>query len=150
MCQAIMDDKRTGYHYTSWENWQSIQKEGLQPYQMRQADLIRLARMYLSEDAVRQLYSIWVWLDRLMGVAHTGAILFQLATKNTHRVVLLRVTYKKEDVLRLGGQRVVACHEGFIEAWHYHSGDQAVLVTTPIPPEDIQLLRVYDVVELLK
>jgi hypothetical protein len=138
-----------GYHYTSFDNWLQIQKEGLIPYEIHKQELEK----YFPH---RKLMGIWVWTGRFYGEPHAGSVIYQVAYRATPHVVLLSVGYDEKDILkyhwpdgRWGDVRI--SHDGHVEKWIYHTGvEESVLVTKPIPPKKIHLVREYDLVKLLK
>lgn len=138
------NDELTGFHYASLNNWRSIQESGLKPY-----DIIKPAlRSHIGTERVR---GIWVWKNELIDLAHTGSVLYQMATKNTTQVVLLSVIYKEEDVLSVNDGIVVLYHSGTIGNLEYHEGkDEAVIATKPISIKKISLLQQYDLLEIWK
>ena len=133
-----------GWHYTSYENWLKIQTEGLRPYPISKPDL---ARFY--PDAT--VMGIWAWIDRPVGLAHAGNCVYQMATKGVSKVVMLKVRYDKKDTVGPGGFHLLFHHDGHIEQLVYHDGSQtAYVVGVPIPPEDIELVEVFDLVTAFK
>lgn len=136
-----------GYHYTSFDRWVKIEKKGLIPYAINKIELWPYLDGYPAKG-------VWVWKHRMKGESHVGSILWQVATKAATKIVLLEVNYNPEDIL-CGSDGVILTlyHKGSIENWHYHTkkeSESSVIVTKPIPPENIKLLKVYDLVELLK
>lgn len=138
-----------GYHYTSYDNWLQIQKEGMFPYRIRKPEI----QHYFPK---KKIMGIWIWRERFHGIPHAGSVLYQVAYRATPHVVLLSVEYEPNDILKYqwpDGRWGDVCinHDGHIEKWIYHTGkEESVLVTVPIPPSKIHLVRDYDIVKLLK
>jgi len=139
-----------GYHYTSYDDWLQIKKDGLVPYLIYKPEL----QKYFPNQAIM---GIWVWKQRFHGAPHAGSVLHQVAFKATPHVVLLSVDYSPNDILKYQWPEtkewgeVNLTHDGNIEQWIYHTGkEESVIVTKRISPSHIKLLKEYDIVELLK
>jgi len=131
------------YHYTSFSNWKKIRKQGLVPYEIRHAELFIIFGEYPL--------GVWLWKNKPRGVAHTGGVLYQLATKNETKIVLLRVSIDESGILLSpDGRNIKMTHDGHIDAFQYHKHERSVIYTDFIPPEDIELVDIYDVKERLK
>jgi hypothetical protein len=139
-----------GYHYTSYENWQKIQKQGLIPYKINHSDILK----YIPFPVM----GIFTWKESHEGLSHLGNIMFQKATKNTTRIVKLCFNYEQEDILHYEGAKVQLYHYGEITGSgsggevsnSYHTGQQAYIITRPIEPKNIKLIGDYDLLKLLK
>ncbi len=136
----------TVYHYTSYQCWQVICKEGLQPYR-----IIKTAfKQHLGTDTVR---GIWIWLHAQKGLAHRGAVLYQMTMKNVTKIVLLRVNYNESATLCTDEGELTLLHEGRIGKLVYHNYNEqarAVVVLEPILPRAIKLLATYDLMKVWK
>lgn len=139
-----------GYHYTSYSNWNYIKSEGLLPYDIRKKEF----RLYIKDGKVN---GIWIWRKKLEGIGHVGSILWQVASKEDPIVVLLKVVYSKDHRLKLRdiGEKkeklVELSHEGYFGKWEYHTGEEkAFIYTRIIPPEDIELVKIFNIMKLLK
>ncbi len=132
-----------GYHYTSFEAWERIKREGLIPQPLHKPELSRYFRKIIN--------GIWIWKKRMFGGAHIGSILFQVATKQTLKVVCLEVSYNPQYILKYKGKYIILYHNGLMGDWYYHSGKQtSIIITNPIPPSKIKLVKIYDLKKLLK
>lgn len=137
-----------GYHYTSYDNWLEIKKKGLIPYEIHKREI----RRYFPD---KKIMRVWIWTKRFHGVPHAGSVLYQLAYRSNPHVVLLSVDITGLDILRYhwpygGWGDVNIFHDGHIENWTYHTGEeQSVLVTQRISPGRIHLLKDYDILKLL-
>ena len=131
------------YHYTSFSNWKKIKKEGLVPYEIKHDELFIVFGEYPM--------GIWLWKNKPRGIAHTGGVIYQLATKNDTKIVLLRVTIDDWSVLRApDGRTIKLTHEGHIQEFQYHKNEKSVICTDFVSPKDIELVDIYDVKERLK
>ena len=139
------DTRMIGWHYTSLENWERIRREGLRPYRITKPTLLQW-----YHDATVQ--GVWVWNERQTGVSHAGSILWQVAGKAVQKVVMLRVTYNGDNIVGPGdGNRLLLHHDGVIGDFPYHDGTQdAYIVGVAIPPDDIELVEVYDLAKAFK
>lgn len=134
--------KKYGYHYTSYSLWLKIKKEGLIPYSISKPEL----RPYFPEPVM----GIWTWINNPEGESHTGAIVFQMGTKQDTRIVKLKYSYDDKDVLFFKEREIRLPHTGIIGSWNYHEEELAVIVLKPIQPENIELVGDYNLIELLK
>lgn len=126
----------TGYHYTSYSNWLKIQNEGLIPYNIKKSEL-----QYYFDD----FEGIWVWPKQLKGLAHIGSVLWQISQKADTKIVQMKFSYSKKDLLRYMTKEIKLSHSGFFGNWQYHTGkEKAVIVLHRIPPEKITLVGIYD------
>ena|SRR5689334_11912266 len=126
-----------GYHYTDKRNWLGIKRYGLVPY-------------FIDKPCVREkmdgpVRGIWIWTHPLTGIAHAGSIIYQLATKNTQCVALLRVKYSEYDEWHNTTNDIARVHHyGHIGKFRYHYNEEAVILTRPVSCDKIELLYVYD------
>lgn len=137
-----------GYHYTSYANWEEIQKVGLIPTPLAPDKLQSLAHLNLGEwDGT----GIWMWQHALGPESHAGTILFQASSKGTTRVVLLEVEYDPATRLCVQeGLFAVLYHHGKLGGWKYHTREPAWLLTKTVPAKNIRLLEVFDIVHALR
>ncbi len=133
-----------GYHYTSYSNWKKIKKEGLIPYILDNPELRRVFG--------KKVRGVWLWPKRLKGISHSGSIIFQVSSKNTGTVVLLKLKYNKKNLLcSYNGEKVVLYHYGAIGNFDYHIGkDEALVICSPIPASDIDLVDTYNLFQAWK
>jgi hypothetical protein len=137
-----------GYHYTSYDCWTKIKREGLLPYSLCKPEF----RAVIGSE---RTIGIWIWQERFSGVSHTGSIIWQIGDKNTAKVVLLKVRYNDADVLRgkMDGRegKVQISHTGNINRFYHHTGiETAYIVTKGIPPECIKLIGKYDLAKAFR
>lgn len=136
---------KTGYHYTSWDNWMQIQKSGLIPYKINNHPEL------LESLGIDHVMGVWLWKNRPDSVSHMGNVIYQLAYKCKTKVVKLAVRYDpKWNLKSPRGENVNLYHCGHIEKFNYHRNDKAVIQTGIIPPTQIKLIKIYNLVELLK
>jgi len=137
-----------GYHYTSYQCWKHIKKNGLYTYPIKK-------RGFIKDFGTDELIGIWLWQHELKGLAHTGNILYQAAMKSTTEIVYLKVEYYKPDTYKplglLPGQEFKIIHDGHIGNLKYHTGkEKAVINQFPIPIERIKLIKIYNLNEIFK
>lgn len=132
-----------GYHYTSFENWKKIRKEGMKPYLMDHKSI--------PQQIPEGKYAIYVWKRRLRGLDAVGSILHQVGTKGTKRVVLLKLTYTRDDTKSMFGSSMDLYHTGSVGELKFHKyKTQARLLFHAIPAENIELVETYNIMDLLK
>jgi len=124
------------YHYTTYSRWLIIREEGLQPYLLNKPPM-------LGGDA----RGIWLWPERLEGISHLGSVLWQVCMKAETRVVLLRCRY---DPTTLAGypEHWDIRHSGSLDNLEFHNKVPCLAVIRPIPPEDIELVEDYNLMEM--
>ncbi len=142
----------TGYHYTSRSNWERIRLTGLVPTLLSQ-DKIDALKPLVPEDWDGK--AVWSWLERLTPVEHMGSLIYQLAKRRETQIVWLRLQYQFKDRLGprpddQGSNRIQLRHNGKIDEYRYHCGTRSCLVVKVVPPRNIELLKVYDLVDLLR
>lgn len=130
-----------GWHYTAYNNWLSIQKEGFVPYPISKPEI----NEYFPEG----VKGIWVWTERPMGESELGSILFQTATKQSTHIVLLEFEYDSESILKWQGRRVLLKHDGTMGGWLYHEKQEALIITHPIPVDKIRLVKDVNLMDLV-
>jgi hypothetical protein len=133
-----------GYHYTSYENYLKIKEKGLKTY-------------LIDKEELRKVFpggviGIWLWRKMMDNRENFGSIIFQVARKGTEKVVLLEVSYSKRSII---SECIDVKHDGSINTYGsnnfvYHKGTPSVIVVQDIPPEDIKLIKIWDLPELLK
>ena len=130
-----------GYHYTSWENWQRIKREGLKPYDLENT----AARNTKPENQVpRGTKAIWTWAERLKGRSEFGQVMWTTIVKDTDKVVRLSYDYGQSDIFN-GETRL---HYLSLSTDYgsnvYHKDAPAHLVTCHVPPDRIKCERVFE------
>lgn len=136
-----------GFHYTSFDNWLNIQKNGMKPYPIRNVD-------FTEFFGVKRKKGIWVWEEPQEGLAHFGSVIYQVSSKASLKIVRLALEYDFDrDVLKSpwsDEQSFLLSHTGNIGNLDYHDGTQkARLLVNPVPTEKIWLVDEYDLLELL-
>jgi hypothetical protein len=126
-----------GYHYTTYENWLKIKKEGLIPYD--------LDREEFEDILAKRVKGIWVWTRRFRGIDKLGTLMDRLGYKCRTKLVILEVTFNHKDMLHAyNGCRVYTYHTGSIGNLIYHKKAPSIIIIKRIPPENIKLCAVYD------
>lgn len=137
-----------GYHFTSLDNWHKIQRQGLRPHMIDKPEL----KPFFPEP----VDGIWIWREGLSPRNEMESVLFQCAEKATSQVVLLKVLYHYWDQLFYWDEdgkckRIVLTHEGVFGNYEFHiDGPEAVILKAPVLPENIELVREYDLMDLVK
>jgi len=132
---------QTAWHYTTWNNWEKIKCQGLKRYYINKP---------LYQDVLRSLgykqpvNGIWLWPNKLQGLAHTGSVYFQASTKDCPVVVLLKVKYKPSDILLEGRDIFTIRHNGEMGNLKYHDRVPALISFQDIPASRIKLAGAYD------
>lgn len=146
-----------GYHYTSLENWNKIQVDGLIPYIPTEYDLegVKVDHAELKTAFKNNLPEcIWVWKYRLVQPTHLGTLLFQLLTKVSFEICVIKVSYGYSDILKPSilklGQKYNYNHSGHLGAWKYHLNIPFELLKKRIPPNRLKLVQSFDFLQLTK
>lgn len=144
---------KTGYHYTSLENWSHIEQVGLQPYLIRKPEFNELQASGILPMEIR---GVWLWPEEPLGLSNVGNIIFQISSKRTLNVVKMKVLYKeKERLTGNDGSNVNLYHTGTISndqqssSLIYHSGEKGIIINRSINVDRISLIKVYNLVDLL-
>ena len=131
-----------GYHYTSWENWQQIKREGLKPYDLENT----AARNNVPENQVEKgTKAIWTWAERLQGHSEFGQIIWTIARRDTEKVVRLSYDYDRSDIYNSETRTHDLSFSTDYNRVSYHEGAPAHLVTCTIPPDRITCERVFEI-----
>ncbi len=94
---------------------------------------------------------IWIWENKFTGLPHAGSVLYQMTMKGETSAVWLEVKYKKSTILFYDGMNINLSHDGIIENLVYHTGiEKSIIVTTKISPENITMLKIYELLEIIK
>ncbi len=128
------------YHYTSAKNWERIKNDGLK--------LQHINRDALSAYFPDGVMGIYLWEEDLTGIAHLGALMFQLYSKGDTKIVKLEII--SQDILLYDNRRVVLNHQGDMGAFTYQQDEPCLIAIKPIPAKDIKFIKEYDLIELLK
>lgn len=113
------------------------QKEGFIPYPIVKEELKENGFLHYPKG-------IWLWVKKLTKEAQTGVVLSQIATKNSDKIVLLKVKYNENNILRCPEDffNILLCHSGMIGKFKWKSG-KAVVVTNKIPATNIELIKIF-------
>lgn len=129
-----------GYHYTSFENWQFIKKEGLIPYPCLNSTMVEQGIVVMG---------IWLWVKKPVGLSHFGNVLYEASDKGVDRVVCLKVKYNPLNEAKHEGRKLVIRHLGTINKLVYHRDALSFINATKIPVENIELIGDYDLRKLI-
>jgi hypothetical protein len=144
-----------GYHYTTLEAWQNIQKVGLLPHILdgAQTQVIR------DWTGLKKPKGIWLWQKRLRGSSHVGTLLHRAidhAKGELPIIALLRIELtpdmiqcwgSKNSDIRVGTN---VTHTGTFNDWKYHTEEDVWIVKNKIEPKSITLVKTYDITRKLQ
>jgi hypothetical protein len=136
----------TGYHYTSWENWETIRERGLVPQLITKPEIV--------QEIGAGVKATWTWTRRQKGLAHQGQILFTMMKWRTTKIVLISYDYEQVETVQLEGCPIRVRHDGSLigqrqdgtpsPGWVYHDREPGTLVTASISPDRLRLVNTYD------
>ena len=137
------EGERDGWHYTSLENWQIIRRVGLEPYRMPKLDVA----------AKEEVSGVWAYLHRQSGRTHVGSVMYQVITRPTAAVVLLRLRWRAADryFTKPAGHVISTFHDMPTSSephplfWH---DQEPAIVLARVPPDRIKLEALYDMERL--
>lgn len=134
----------TGYHYTTYSNWQKIKIEGLKPYPITDAEVISQTK--------KIPIAIWFFKNNPTGLNHVGNVILKAIKKREMHIVKLKCVFNKEDVYKTPkGQSVEISHDGSLDdKFYFHRDEPAILVVKKIPISNIRLMGVWDILEKLR
>lgn len=138
--------KEIGWHYTTWEEWQTIKRQGLIPYRIKNREVTR----HFTEP----VYAIWLWHYWQTDEQELGTLLNQLHNKQSTRLVKLLCSFDDKNDLTKAGRPLQVTHDGHLGDWRYHdSYDPSTtshLVTKPIEPSELVLTKTFDLLDAVK
>jgi hypothetical protein len=133
---------KTGYHYTSYENWLKIKRSGY----------LKRSNVYKTEilKALKKDNINGIFLSKKLpcNKNHIGNILLQAVLRPTNKVVLLKVKYR-DDRLSVDGKVCSVVDLIDIGRWKVLN-KEAILILKDIPLKDIELVKTYNLMSLLK
>lgn len=142
-----------GYHYTSWENWQTIKETGLLPYEIRNP---QIRKILPPEDlSIKVVFTFKNW--KRGEIAHYGQLLWAMMHRHNLHLVVLSYEYEKKDIYRWGSPEyeiITSYHDGELstsygEPWTFHRKEPMDLLLVPIPPEKITIEAEYNFKEFI-
>jgi hypothetical protein len=146
----------TGYHFTAYHNWPSIQRVGLKPRYIEENNLRSLA---WKRGITRE--GSWVFCEPPSDDQDfLGQILYQMINHRTPEVALVRCLYKRREslagLIRGMGDVPVFEHNGYLamernggdETWDYHTNKPYDIILTDLPPNRLSLIAVYGIQEI--
>lgn len=134
---------KKGYHYTSKENWEKIQRDGgMKKYLIRRDVMDR----FFPEG----VNGVWLWPKDPKGVSHAGNILYQVSSKGSPEIVKLEVSYNPSDLVRHQGQQIQITHTANVGKLIYHNGERGLIITEDIPLQNIRIVGSYNTVQRLQ
>lgn len=147
-----------GYHYTTKENWEKIQVEGLIPQVVTSPGLLQ----GLEQDwgsKLPEIRGIWTWERPQVGIQGMGHVMLIHDRHKSENIVELsfeydldKDTYVPKKVPEYPRRYLQIWHDGTLEIGKYkgpyHKNEPVRLVTEPIAPERITLIQQYDFAEV--
>ena len=130
-----------GYHFTSKRNWNLIQEEGMLPYMINKPELDK----YFPKG----VRGIWFWREKPAGRNEMGSILYQMSTKQSHEIVQMQFELKDNRLLKHNDHVIHLFHDGNVGDYVYHNAEPAMIYKDHIPPEDIKLVKEYNLIDLI-
>lgn len=133
-----------GYHYTSLNNWQQIEQEGLLPSPFDYAQI--LATSPETEGS-------WLFRYQQDGPALFGQLIDLFARQEqSWDYVELEVDFSIKDCLKALHEEdtLSLTHDGACGPWVYHEDEPIIIVSKPIPACQIKLLRTFDLERSIK
>lgn len=138
-----------GYHYTSYQNWLNIMNKGLR---LQHIDKPELKKWF--PDGVD---GVWVWERELSPIDELGSVLWQLQSKTRTKIVKLEIEFHYgqwlywHDPETHSQMSVSLTHTGVMGDYLFHPGSPvARILTEPVLPENIKLVRVFELLDLVK
>jgi len=140
-----------GYHYTTWEAYQKIKEGGLQlsPLEERHKQTCWGVVEFIKDGC------IWVYPEFMQGRELIGMIFYAAFRHDSHRTVCLEVDYAEWESAKKCGQahhkpdEVRLTHD--LDAGPFgHFRKPFDLVMKPVPPECIQLVGSWNILEFAK
>lgn len=142
-----------GYHYTTWETYQQIQETGLQLsiLEKRHEAACDLVLEFIEDGCV------WVYPEHMQGCELIGAVLSVAIRHDSHRLVCLEVDYFESESATKLAMKVADFSVEDIHLNHNlhgagpfgHFQKRYDLITEPVPPERIQLVGEWDLLDVI-
>jgi hypothetical protein len=131
-----------GYHQTSFENWLSINSDGV----LKPSIVVRHREQLERVGFPFPTFAIWVWKGRLDRMSEMANVLWHASTKRTKVVVVLKVKYKWEDLLKTKEECYVSLSHyiDFSDDMGFSENQQGTLLGKPISLDKIKLVKIYD------
>lgn len=132
------------YHYTTEEAWKKIQSEGLKPALINN-------HPDLFAHYPEGVQGVWLWENNPQGVHHTGALMLTVHLQRKTRIVKLKVEVEERDLVTPEPpRRLVIFNTGAIGDFQFCENEPTRICGSVIKPRNIKLMKMYDMVELLK
>lgn len=132
-----------GYHYTSLENWESIQKGGfIVPQPIKHPNLAKLVELDSFDG-------FWVYKSQQQGLSLRGLIQWNILYKFTRNVLELEIKYIEEECIK-NGYILNLYHtlsnrcQGETEDFFFHKDEPATIITQEINLSRIKVIRIFN------
>lgn len=137
-----------GYHFTTWDNWQSIQHEGLTPGRI----LPHLEQEFRQDDW--PVHASFIWRFPFEGINLACQAMDRAMAHHCLRIIYLKVQFGRDDILRPGWQWI---HTGTVGTntspkgeWTFHKDEPFWLVDKVIHPESIEMIGDFDFLQMVR
>jgi hypothetical protein len=142
------------YHYTPARNIKSIMEKGLLPKPVTKMEI--LDNPDVKEWGLKKMKYIWVWKRIQSAKSNAGNLILKLANFKATKVALLRVWVTKKEIRCWPmGVSMSGSHDGFLNkqdgtrGWIFHTEEPSWILRYRVPPERIEIVKIYDIVKLL-
>ena len=143
------------YHYTPARNIKSIMAKGLLPMPMTKEEILTNPRV-LSWKLKNMKY-IWVWQNEQTPKSNTGNLILKMVNFDATKVALLRVWVTRKEInCWPNSSSMTGNHLGFLTKsddkgrWVFHRDEPSYLLRYRVPPKRIEVVKIYDIIKLLK
>lgn len=140
-----------GFHYTTWNAYQSIRVIGLQlsPLPKQHKDMCQATLEFIEDGC------IWVYPEPMRGLQQVGQVLYVAMRHDNSHLVCLKVDYPEWHsathlVERKFGDDARLTHDLLGAGLFNHTRKRFDLVTQPILPEQIQMAAEWNLRELIR
>lgn len=141
-----------GLHYTTWEAYQLIQETGLHlsPLPKHHEETCAEALQFIEDGC------IWVYPELMQGLQQVGQVFYIAIRHDNSHVVCLEVDYPEwHSATHLVERKYVGddvnLNHNLVGAGLFnHSQKCFDLITQPVPPEQIQMVAEWNLLELIQ
>lgn len=134
-----------GYHLTSAENWENINKSG----QLRM--YTTWSHKELFDNKFPPL-GVWIWQERLEPYAEFTNVIWHVQTKQTKRVVVLELEYKEADLLLNEDGKSVSIdhHISLCSGMEFYERVKATILNRPFYAAELKFVKEYNLSRYLE
>ena len=138
-----------GYHYTTWENYQKIKRDGIKPTLLSEINQKEVGEVVKGS-------CIWVYVKEFTGLFLIGQIFYVSCKHNSTHIVCLKVSYPESDsatyLFKLENPMDKLCLKHKLGGIGLYNHKDAVydLITKIVPPENIECVNSWNTLGILK